>query len=256
MLISSTLDFNEGVSEMIRGKGMVPGAKNIRIEKIESNKKMANTLNIETGDPVYLVKRLRTANDVPVAPPPPPPYTEDYMPAKVVPNELFERLGDGSLYEVLEGGLGIELTSSILKLSPMTATKALAKELGIKQGDLLISLKQTDTSKDRMPILYSEEYFIPNRFEFVVMRKRKKNITVLYGRPKLDTGDPDRHLSVTGAKTRLRNLTTARRLFSFRVDTVALAGFRENQVARSDNRFRETIDRYRISGLDKRNRPL
>ena len=167
-LISSTLDLNEGVSEMIRGKGMVPGAKNIRIEKIESNKKMAHTLNIETGDPVYLVKRLRTANDFPVA------YTEDYMPAKVVSHELIERLGEGSLYDVLEGGLGIELTSSILKLSPMTATRALAKELGIKQGDLLISLKQTDTSKERMPILYSEEYFIPNRFEFVVMRKRKK----------------------------------------------------------------------------------
>jgi GntR family transcriptional regulator len=167
-LISSTLDLNEGVSEMIQGKGMAPGAKNSRMQKVPADPKLSKALDLEVGAPVIVVKRLRTANDIPVA------YTEDYIPEGIVP-ESIKLLQQKSLYELLEYGLGIELASSLLKLKPVKATKALAEELGIKKGDLLVFLQQTDVDITRRPVLYSEEYFVSDRFEFVVVRKRKKN---------------------------------------------------------------------------------
>jgi GntR family transcriptional regulator len=125
---------------------------------------------------VVSVKRLRTANGVPVA------LTEDFLPKGLVPENRLAQLGDRSLYDLLEEDLGMELSSSILKLKPMKATKSKADALGIKAGDLLLFLQQTDTSKDREPVLYSEEYFVSQRFEFEVIRKRKMKFDRIYGK--------------------------------------------------------------------------
>jgi GntR family transcriptional regulator len=175
-VIHSTLDVNEGVSEMIRGKGMVPGTCDLQVLELVPNQKIANQLGIEGGVSVVSVKRLRTANGVPVA------LTEDFLPKGLVPENRLAQLGDRSLYDLLEEDLGMELSSSILKLKPMKATKSKADALGIKAGDLLLFLQQTDTSKDREPVLYSEEYFVSQRFEFEVIRKRKMKFDRIYGK--------------------------------------------------------------------------
>jgi GntR family transcriptional regulator len=99
LLISSTLDLNEGVTEMIRGKGMVPGSRNICIEEIKANRKIGGALGLNNGDTVFLIKRVRTANDVPVA------YTQDFIPTKIIPEKILEQLGEGSLYSLIENRL-------------------------------------------------------------------------------------------------------------------------------------------------------
>jgi len=167
LLISSTLDLNEGVTEMIRGKGMVPGSRDISIEKIQANRKIGKVLGLENAEKLFLIKRVRTANDVPVA------YTQDFIPAKIIPESEHEQLGAGSLYSLIENRLNIELASSLLRVKPVKATKAMAQKLSIKTGDLLIYLQQTDASTTGLPIIYSEEYFVSQRFEFVVLRKRR-----------------------------------------------------------------------------------
>lgn len=168
LLISSTLDLNEGVTEMIRGKGMVPGSRDISITEIKANRKIGKILGLDNAEKVFLIKRVRTADDVPVA------YTEDFIPAKILPENEIEQFGSGSLYKLIENRLNIELASSLLRLKPIKAKKAMAIQLSIKPGDLLIFLQQTDTSTTGLPILYSEEYFVSKRFEFVVLRKRRR----------------------------------------------------------------------------------
>lgn len=168
LLISSTLDLNEGVTEMIRGKGMVPGSRHICIEEIKPNRKIGKELGLDNLETVFLIKRVRTANDVPVA------YTQDFIPAKLISDKLLEQLGEGSLYSLIENELQIQLASSVLKLKPVKATKTMACELGIRQGDLLVFLQQTDASTTGLPILYSEEYFVSQRFEFVVLRRQRR----------------------------------------------------------------------------------
>jgi GntR family transcriptional regulator len=168
LLISSTLDLNEGVTEMIRGKGMVPGSRDVCIEKIKPNRKIVEALGLNNADSVYLIKRVRTANGVPVA------YTQDFIPAKIISDEMLEQLGEGSLYSLLENRMNIQLAASVLRVKPVKATKTMALQLGIKQGDLLVFLQQTDSSISGLPILYSEEYFVSQRFEFVVLRRQRR----------------------------------------------------------------------------------
>lgn len=165
--ICSSLDVNAGVSEMIRGKGLVPGTRDLRISELAPSQKIADALGVEPGVPVVSIKRIRTANGMPVA------LTEDILPKGLVSEDRLAHLGDKSLYSLLEEELGMELCSSILRLKPVKATKSKADALGIEPGDLLLFLQQTDKNMDRMPVLYSEEYFVSQRFEFVVMRRRQ-----------------------------------------------------------------------------------
>ena len=168
LLISSTLDLNEGVTEMIRGKGMAPGSRDVCIEKIKPNRKIAEALGLDPADSVFLIKRVRTADGVPVA------YTQDFIPAKILTDGMLEQLGEGSLYSLLENTLNIQLAASVLRVKPVKATQTMALQLGIRKGDLLVFLQQTDSSISGLPILYSEEYFVSQRFEFMVLRKPRR----------------------------------------------------------------------------------
>jgi GntR family transcriptional regulator len=153
---------------MIIGKGMEPGSKDTKFQKIAADKQLAKKLNLTPGDPVISLTRVRTANNSPVA------YTIDFLPLALVPENFSQDFKSGSLYIYMEERLGLGLSNSMLKIHPIKAPNSIARRLEIKQGDLLLLLEQTDTSTDNVPMLYSEEYFVADRFEFIVYRRRKK----------------------------------------------------------------------------------
>jgi GntR family transcriptional regulator len=167
-LIRSTLDINESVSEMLTGRGMEPGSQDVKIEKIEASAKLAEVLAVNPGGQVFSVTRVRTANGLPIA------QTFDFLPVNAVPETFAEDFKGGSLYTYLEEELGIEITNSLVRIQPLRASKGMTKSLCIKPGTLLLFLRQTDKDPGGTPLLYSEEYFIADRFEFIVYRRRKR----------------------------------------------------------------------------------
>lgn len=168
--IRSTLDINESVSEMILGQGMKPGSEDTQVKHIKADPELAAKLNVTPGELVISLGRVRTADAVPVA------YTIDFLPSGVVPENFSQEFNGGSLYTYMEEELGIELTNSMLQIQPTRATKAIARSLEVKPGTLLMLLKQTDTDTSNTPLLYSEEYFVADRFSFTVYRRRKKSL--------------------------------------------------------------------------------
>ena len=154
---------------MIQGKGMKPGTRDARFEETPASELVAKELSLEPGQPVMVLTRIRTANDTPVA------YTMDYMPTSIMTRELISTFRDQSLYRYLEDELGFQLTNSLLRLVPKKANKQLARVLEIKVGTPLMLLLQTDTDINQTPVVYSEEYFVGHRFEFVIMRRRRRH---------------------------------------------------------------------------------
>lgn len=167
-LIRSTLDINESVSEMLIGKGMKPGSKDTKVEKIRANKDLAKKLHVNLHTQLVSLTRVRTANGIPVA------HTIDFLPESIIPETFSQDFIGGSLYTYLEEILGIELTNSMLQIQPIKAPKSIARNLEVKPGTLLMLLKQTDANTNNEPVLYSEEYFVADRFDFTIYRKRKK----------------------------------------------------------------------------------
>lgn len=167
--IRSTLDINEGNTEMILGKGMKPGTRVARLEEVPADEKVARELHLPPGEPVTVLTRIRTADEIPVA------YTIDYMPVSIVTSDLADTFKHESLYRYLESKLGFQLTNSLLRLIPQKANRQIAKVLDIKAGTPLMLLLQTDIDINQVPVVHSEEYFVGNRFEFTIMRRRKRH---------------------------------------------------------------------------------
>lgn len=165
--IRSTLDLNEGVTEMIIGKGMIPGSKFKEIKTIKANKKLAKKLKISLDEPLFMISRVRTANEIPIA------YTINYLPQSLISGNLHENFIQESLYKYMEEKLNIAISNSLLFIEPIALPKSIAVALNVKTGTLSLLLKQTDSDTNNRCALYSEEYFIYNRFEFAVFRKRK-----------------------------------------------------------------------------------
>jgi GntR family transcriptional regulator len=165
--IRSTLDLNEGVTEMIIGKGMIPGSKFKEIKTIMANKKLAKKLQVSLDELLFVISRVRTADEIPIA------YTIDYLPQSLISGNLPGNFIQESLYKYMEEKLNIKISNSLLFIEPIALSKSIAVSLNVKPGTLSLLLKQTDSDTNSRCVLYSEEYFIYNRFEFVVFRKRK-----------------------------------------------------------------------------------
>ncbi len=81
-------------SQTVRNKGMQPKTEVLKLEKIKAPENIQKMLELEDNDLVYNVKRLRFANDVPVA------IEENFIPEKYCPQLDAQDL-TGSLYRVL-----------------------------------------------------------------------------------------------------------------------------------------------------------
>lgn len=81
-------------SQTVRSKGMQPKTEVLKLEKIKAPENIQKMLELEDNDLVYNVKRLRFANDVPVA------IEENFIPEKYCPQLDAQDL-TGSLYRVL-----------------------------------------------------------------------------------------------------------------------------------------------------------
>ena len=166
--LQSTLNLNDGVTEMIIGRGMKPDTRDMKIEKFKASASVARELGLTPGDIVARITRVRLADGVPIA------NIIDFLPLTILPETFFHEYTGGSLYEYLEKMVGIELGNSMLFIRPTIADKSVARALGIRPGSLLMFLRQTDRDINNRPIHYFESHWVAGRFDFKVLRRRKE----------------------------------------------------------------------------------
>jgi GntR family transcriptional regulator len=163
--LRNNLDVNCGDPEAIRAAGMRPGTTQSAIHTEAAADDEADTLDLESGDAVVVLERVRTADGRSVV------FSRDVIAATRLPaTELAAMPLDGSLYEILERH-GQPVAHGIVTVEPERADKALAKRLGVKAGELLMYLRQVDYGSEGEPLLLSEEHHLAEAFEFSVVRR-------------------------------------------------------------------------------------
>jgi GntR family transcriptional regulator len=144
------LDLSMGKSEIIH---------------IEADTRLANKLEIRTGDPVIEVRRVILSEDAPVA------YLVDILPEGVITPDALENKFTGSVLDLLihlgEPALSISKTD----IGAINAPADVAKALDIQRGDTLLLLKGLLFDDDGNPIDYSYSYFLPGYFRLHIIRK-------------------------------------------------------------------------------------
>jgi GntR family transcriptional regulator len=165
--ILKNLNFNFGITEMIKAAGKLPGTSFLAVHHEAADGEVAAQLEVASGTPVFTIERVRTADGRPVV------YSLDTFCASL-PGAAHldsDRLNEESLYQVLQAQLGYGIDYGIAWIRPARATASIAEKLHLPDDALLLCLSQTDYSAAKQPLIYSREYHLPDAFDFMIWRR-------------------------------------------------------------------------------------
>lgn len=124
----------QGFSAQILHMGASPASRLLQFERIVPSASVRSDLEIEPGDLVYAIERLRMVNDQPVA------LHKSYLSESLAPGLDAGQLENRSLYDVLESEYGVKVVRAEETLQSTSATQYEAAVLGVEPGAPMLLL--------------------------------------------------------------------------------------------------------------------
>ena len=121
-------------------------------------------LQLNPGDNVLAVERVRTADDQPVI------YSLDRIPARVLRAGLDLQDMDPSLFALLRSS-GHAADHATATLRAVVSTSHTAKVLGVRRGKPLLYIEEVDYGRDGTPVMLSREWHLSEAFDVRINRK-------------------------------------------------------------------------------------
>jgi GntR family transcriptional regulator len=165
--LRNNLGVNFGVTEAIRRAGMEPGCEEAQVVTSVAKPDEARRLALPPLGEVVVIERVRTADRRPVV------FSRDVVDRAVLAADLspLQRIGDGSLYEILERQYGVVVHHGVASVRPVKADRALANRLRVAPGALCVYVRQLDYDPSGRCVIYSHEFHLADAFEFSVVRR-------------------------------------------------------------------------------------
>ena len=150
-------------------RGITQVTRVLRFEIMPVTSKIANFLELDMSELVFVLERLRFVEDESML------IVTTYIPEKLCPELINYDFSDRSLYEVLEGEFGLMLSHGRRTIEAVLADKSEADLLQIDEGDPLILLDSVTYLSDGTPVEYYHAIHRGDRSRFEVNLVRLKN---------------------------------------------------------------------------------
>ena len=138
-----------------------PGARVLFATQRPAGPVSAAALELEEGDPVHEVRRVRLGDGRPIV------LEQSLFPAAVFPGLLQCRL-DGSLYELLETRYGQRPHRARESLEPVTAGVREAEALEVAEGAPLMLVERVAYDRAGQPVEFARDLFRGDRTRIVM----------------------------------------------------------------------------------------
>ncbi len=163
ILLENGLDELRSVSEHIRAVGAVPSTSRLEVTFLPADEELAERLQIEAGDEVAKIERVRRADNALAA------YCIDIVPKKLLPDATEEEFS-GSLFELFgEHERIVSHAESVLR--PTVLTRRDLPELKSEVG-LFLLFDEVFYDSRGVPLCYSNDYYSADIFDFRIVRRR------------------------------------------------------------------------------------
>ena len=162
--LPNDLSQNFGVSEMIAATGLEPGTVEARAGREPAPPEVASPFGISPGEPLSVLRRVRTAGGRRVV------ESTDWCREEVLDPSELSALGDGSLYDALQAR-GATVHHGVASISPTIAAAETARRLKVPVGSLLLTLFQVDSTILGEVVLVSFEHHLADAFATSVYRR-------------------------------------------------------------------------------------
>lgn len=147
--------------DVVQRQGSIPSTKVVRKGIATANAFQAMLLQVEPGEALYDLVRLRLIDGEPVM----LDYT--HVPFRICPNLLNADL-TGSLYEVLTHSCGVPPQLSSDTVEAVAAEGEVARLLEVPEGTPLLLMRRLAKTVDNLPVEITDEYVRPDRCLFRV----------------------------------------------------------------------------------------
>jgi len=147
-----------GFTEEMLQKGISPGSEVLSAENIPATEKVAERLNIQAGEPVIMIKRLRFANNEPIG------IQTAYIPFKLCSGLLKDDLS-GSLYALLETKYQIQLHTAKDTYYVGVLKGQEAKLLDVPSGSAAFVVERITVTSDGTPVEYVRSFMRGDRYK-------------------------------------------------------------------------------------------
>lgn len=159
----SRSELSHSISEIVHECGGVPGGKLLFFEENLAGLRLSEKLEVEVGEPLFAIKRLRTVTDLPFC------LETTWIPTRLVPGLAADDvLGNTSFYSLLHERYGIEIGTSEATIHSATIGSKDAGLLNMRTGEAALVVNSVTSEKSGKPIEYLTSLNHPKRVMFTV----------------------------------------------------------------------------------------
>lgn len=152
-------------TEDMKERGFTPGSRLVSFEIIPAGREIAERLQLKENTPVYEIKRVRLADDMPMA------LETTYLPANLVKG-LTEEIINQSLYQYIEEKLSLVIYEATQQIEASIAREQELRHLEIEKGSPVLLILRTSTLKDGTPFEFVKSAYRADRYKFVHTMQR------------------------------------------------------------------------------------
>lgn len=150
-------------SSEVEKLGYVPSASVIWSETQQATADVARGLQLEWGDPVIAIRRLRRVNGLPLA------VETSYYPQALVPG-LLEGDLSGSLWHEINEGYGISMAFTSARVEVITLPSEFSSHLAVRLGSHGMQLTRTSKDSAGKCVEYAVDIYRSDRVSLIIDR--------------------------------------------------------------------------------------
>ena len=147
-------------SEDMRARGLLPSSELLGTRTVAAGAKLAQKLKLVPGSPLLEIRRLRMANDEPMA------LETVYLAQALLPGFNPEQLASGSLYELLDKLYGVQIRSASQQLQATVLSEEEAEMLEVPAFSPSLLVERITLSTQGEVIEYGKSLYRADRYIF------------------------------------------------------------------------------------------
>jgi GntR family transcriptional regulator len=163
--LESGLERLESILELTARQGLDVCCADLQVLEERADQELADILQVEPGSAITTVRRVIMVDDTPVA------YMSDVAPLSVLSPSDLDRSFNGSVLELLRQRPDLHIARAVANIVAVNAGHDLAQRLQVKARQALLLMEETLLDKDGMVVEFSQNYFVPDFFQFHVVRR-------------------------------------------------------------------------------------
>jgi len=148
-------------SEEMRRRGMVPGSRTLELAVTPAGARMARRLQVSPEEPLLRVRRLRLADDEPMA------LEVLHIPQALVPGLSRSDLENRSFYELLQERYEIVIGSGTQTIEPTVTSEEESEALGVPLHTPAFLFERTTVSESGRIVEFVRSVYRGDRYRLV-----------------------------------------------------------------------------------------